>query len=104
MSQPERPILRAGWVVPVDPCFAVIRDGEVVIEDGAVASVGRRAGCPGGTGQGPQGQPAGVRVGWGTDWVTMDPRDAAGLRPPGDGIATRWPLPVSAAGHGARHA
>ena len=56
MSHPERLILRAGWVVPVDPGFAVIRDGEVVIEDGVVMSVGRQLD------HGRGGQPAGTTV------------------------------------------
>jgi 5-methylthioadenosine/S-adenosylhomocysteine deaminase len=60
VSRPNRLILRAGWVVPVDPGFAVIRDGEVVIEDGVVVSAGRAADGGGRTGRGPQGQPAGT--------------------------------------------
>ena len=55
MSHPERLVIRAGWVVPVDPGFSVVRDGEVVIEDGIVVS----AGPPGG---GPGRHPAGTTV------------------------------------------
>ncbi len=55
MSLPGRLILRAGWVVPVDPGFAVIRDGEVVIENGVVVSAGPR-------GQGQDGRADGTAV------------------------------------------
>jgi len=48
VSQAGRLVIRAGWVVPVDPGFSIIRDGEVVIEDGRVVSVG-----PAGTDQPP---------------------------------------------------
>jgi 5-methylthioadenosine/S-adenosylhomocysteine deaminase len=40
VTQPERLAVRAGWVIPVDPDFRVIRDGEVVISGGQVVSVG----------------------------------------------------------------
>ena len=48
-ADPGRLVVRAGWVVPVDPGFSVIRDGEVVIEDGQVVAVGaaRPGGRPG---------------------------------------------------------
>jgi 5-methylthioadenosine/S-adenosylhomocysteine deaminase len=36
----ERLRIRAGWVVPVDPEFRLIRDGAVLIEDGRIAAVG----------------------------------------------------------------
>jgi 5-methylthioadenosine/S-adenosylhomocysteine deaminase len=36
----NRVAIRAGWVIPVDPPFSLIRDGEVVIENGRIASVG----------------------------------------------------------------
>jgi 5-methylthioadenosine/S-adenosylhomocysteine deaminase len=36
----SRLTIRAGWVIPVDPAFRVIRDGEVVVEEGRVVSVG----------------------------------------------------------------
>lgn len=47
----HRLTIRAGWVIPVDPDFRVIRDGEVVIEDGRVVSVG-----PSSAGAPPQGE------------------------------------------------
>lgn len=52
MSQSQPLALRAGWVVPVDPGFSVIRGGEVVVQDGTVVSVG-----PAGA-----GRPAGAAV------------------------------------------
>jgi len=33
-------VIRAGWVIPVDPAFRMISGGEVVIDDGRVVSVG----------------------------------------------------------------
>jgi len=65
VSQPERLILRAGWVVPVDPGFNVIRDGEVTIEDGIVVSAGPRGTSgagPGSSGPGRDGVAAGTTV------------------------------------------
>jgi 5-methylthioadenosine/S-adenosylhomocysteine deaminase len=44
VSEPTRLVLRAGWVVPVDQPFRIIRDGEVVIEDGRIVSVGPAGG------------------------------------------------------------
>jgi 5-methylthioadenosine/S-adenosylhomocysteine deaminase len=52
VSQSQPLVLRAGWVVPVDAGFSVIRDGEVVVQDGTVTSVG-----PAGS-----GRPAGATV------------------------------------------
>ena len=40
MNESGRLIIRAGWVIPVDPGFSVIRDGEVVIDNGQVVSAG----------------------------------------------------------------
>jgi len=34
-------VIRAGWVIPVDPAFRIIRDGEVVIDGGQIVAVGR---------------------------------------------------------------
>lgn len=42
----SRVTVRAGWVVPVDPTFRVIRDGEVVVEDGRIVSVGASGSGP----------------------------------------------------------
>jgi 5-methylthioadenosine/S-adenosylhomocysteine deaminase len=33
--------LRAGWVIPVDDAWTILRDGVVLIEDGRIAAVGR---------------------------------------------------------------
>jgi 5-methylthioadenosine/S-adenosylhomocysteine deaminase len=41
VSEPARLVLRAGWVVPVDPAFSLIKDGEVVISGGQIESVGQ---------------------------------------------------------------
>ena len=35
-----RTVIRAGWLIPVDSGFRVIRDGEVVISGGRVVSAG----------------------------------------------------------------
>jgi 5-methylthioadenosine/S-adenosylhomocysteine deaminase len=40
VSRSGRLVIRAGWVVPVDPAFSVLANGEVVIEDGRILSVG----------------------------------------------------------------
>lgn len=40
MGNPGRVAIQAGWVVPVDSAFRVIRQGEVVVEDGRIVSVG----------------------------------------------------------------
>jgi 5-methylthioadenosine/S-adenosylhomocysteine deaminase len=40
VSGSGRTVIRAGWVIPVDAGFRVIRDGEVVIEAGRVVSAG----------------------------------------------------------------
>lgn len=40
MSRSGRLVIRAGWVVPVDPGFSVIPDGEILIEDERVVSAG----------------------------------------------------------------
>jgi 5-methylthioadenosine/S-adenosylhomocysteine deaminase len=52
VSESDRLIVRAGWVIPVDPEFSLIRNGEVVIDDGRVAAV-----APAGT-----ADPAGAAV------------------------------------------
>lgn len=39
-ARSTRLVIRAGWVIPVDPAFRVIRNGEVVVEAGRVVSVG----------------------------------------------------------------
>jgi 5-methylthioadenosine/S-adenosylhomocysteine deaminase len=51
VSERSRLVLRAGWVVPVDPVFSLIKGGEVVIEDGRVVSAGpaNRASSPPGS-------------------------------------------------------
>lgn len=42
----SRLTIRAGWVVPVDPAFRIIRNGEVVVEDGRISAVRAVADAP----------------------------------------------------------
>jgi 5-methylthioadenosine/S-adenosylhomocysteine deaminase len=46
MTATRPTVIRADWVLPVDPPFRVIRNGEVVIEDGRVVSVGPAGAAP----------------------------------------------------------
>lgn len=39
----RRTLLRAGWVIPVDPQFRVIRDGAIAVEDDRIVAVGAAA-------------------------------------------------------------
>lgn len=51
MTGQNRVAIQAGWVIPVDPPFSLIRDGEVVIENGRVVSVGSAGHSAGPSGQ-----------------------------------------------------